>query len=151
VSLEFAVLDFADPRRHRYEYRLGEGAGGWTDLGPRREITFADMEPGRYIVRVRGRNGQGVWSEIAEPVRLRIVPPFWMTAWFRLVAGTPALGAFIGGHRARTASLTRRTRELTILKAERERALEGAAASRRRLTEAYQRLRLLTRRLEAAK
>lgn len=151
LSFEFAVLDFGDRRRHRYGYRLEGTRGDWIDLGGRREITFTDLDPGRYRLRVRGRNANGVWSETAEPVAIRVVPPFWMTTWFRLVVALGIVGAAFAGHRVRTAALERRNRELVRLKDERERALEEARASQRTLHETYDRLRALTRRLEAAK
>jgi ligand-binding sensor domain-containing protein len=46
LSLQFAVLDYGEVGRHRYAYRLAGLRDGWTDLGPRREVTFADLPPG---------------------------------------------------------------------------------------------------------
>jgi signal transduction histidine kinase len=66
-----------------------------------------------------------------------------------LVVGAVSLGVF--AHRARTAVLEKRNRELQALKDQRERALAEARASEKALHAAYGRLRDLTRRLEAAK
>lgn len=151
LSLEFAVLDYGDRRRHRYAYRIGGGHDDWVDLGARREITFTDLEPGKYEIRVRGRDDQGTWSETDPPVRVTVVPPFWMTSWFRALCGLLAAGLVIGVHKGRTAALSRRNRELEDLKDQRERALEEARRSEVALQGAYERLRGLTRRLEAAK
>ncbi len=149
LAVEFAVLDFTS--RHRYGYRLAGRQDEWVDLGPRREVTFADLDPGTYTLEVRGRNGQGVWSRPPAPLVIRVVPPYWMTRWFR--GGLVALGAglLFAAVRARIASLERRNRELQSLHGARERALDEARASREALAATYDRLRALTRRLEAAK
>lgn len=151
VSLEFAVLDFGERRRHRYAYRISGRPEDWIDLGARREITFTDLEPGRYELAVKGRNDQGIWSEIERSVRIEVVPPFWMTAWFRFLVAALVVGTALAGHQIRLSRLARRNRELEVLKNQRELALEEARRSEEALHAAYDRLRRLTRRLEAAK
>ena len=151
ISFEFASLDYGDRRRHRYAYQLAGVHRDWVDLGTHRELTLTALDPGRYTLHVRGRNDQGVWSEIPHPILLRVVPPFWKTSWFRFSIGAAVLSLLAGGHLLRTTSLERRNRELALLKDQRERALDDARASQTALHEAYDRLRGLTRRLEAAK
>jgi signal transduction histidine kinase/ligand-binding sensor domain-containing protein len=144
LSLQFAVLDYSVDRRHRYQYRLGGVDEDWIDLGSSREITFTDLDPGAYEFNVRGRNSQGVWS-IAEPtLQIEIVPPFWMTMWFRAAVALFVISMVIVGHRVRVNAVEKRNRELVALYRQRERA-------RRELGEAYERLTRLTRSLEAAK
>jgi signal transduction histidine kinase/ligand-binding sensor domain-containing protein len=150
LTFEFGVLDFGDVRRHRFEVRLRED-DAWIELGDRRSITFTDLDPGRYTLTARGRDADGVWSETASALRLEVVPPFWMTAWFRGVTFLAAIGLGVVVHRVRTAGLERRNRELVRLKQQREQALDDARASRDELHRAYDRLRRLTRRLEHAK
>lgn len=137
LSFEAAVLDFGERGRHRYTYRLEGLQDAWVELGTRREITFTHLDPGTYVLRVRGRNDQGVWSEIPEPLKIRIVPPFWMTLGFRLLAASSVVGLAWAWHVRRTGRLERRNRELETLQSE--------------LRVAYSKLRGLTRRLEAAK
>ncbi|HEX6853253.1 MAG TPA: two-component regulator propeller domain-containing protein [Candidatus Polarisedimenticolaceae bacterium] len=141
LSVEFVVLDFNPERDHAYAYRL---ADDWIDLGARREITFTSLQPGTHELRVRGRNSQGVWGEASGPLRITVVPPFWMTLPFRVLVAMLVLAAAFGVHWRRTSVLERRNRELMELHRQREKA-------RQELDDAYQRLRRLTRRLEAAK
>jgi signal transduction histidine kinase/ligand-binding sensor domain-containing protein len=142
-SLEFAVLDYNVDRRHRYRYRVGD-AQDWVDLRAQRQITFTDLDPGIHDLSVQGRNSQGVWSTAAPTLRIRVIPPFWMTWWFRASMLLAVVALAIVGHRVRMATLMRRNRELEELHEARERA-------RRDLGQAYERLRRLTRRLEAVK
>ena len=151
LIVDFAVLDYNDPARHRYAYRMGGEESRWVDLGATRTITFNRLDPGRHELRVRGRDAAGVWSEIPRPLTLRIVPPFWMTTWFRalIALGLAALAYVVVT--VRTRALERRNRELIELHEQRARALAESQEKEERLREAYGNLRALTRRLEAAK
>ncbi len=158
LSLSFAVLDYNAELRHRYSYRLGGSRAEWVDLGPRREITFTNLEPGEYEFAIKGRNSRDVWSSPPHPLRIRVIPPFWMTLPFRLLVLGALCAAAVGGHYLRINALTRRNRELEALQRDRERALGLAreeAAERKKAQEelsgAYDRLMTLTRGLEAAK
>jgi signal transduction histidine kinase/ligand-binding sensor domain-containing protein len=149
LAFEFAVLDYRS--RHRFEYRYGDAHGPWLDLGPRRELTFVDLSPGSHVLSIRGRNAQGVWSETEAPIAIRVVPPFWMTGWFRGLAILAVAALGLGAHRFRTVALERRNRELETLQHEREEALREARKSQAALNETYARLRTLSRRLEDAR
>jgi len=151
LTFQFAVLDYSEVERHRYAYRLLGLRDDWVDVGPRREVTFTNLDPGRYTLSVRGRSARGVWSQSPVDLALVVVPPFWMTTWFRLAALTVLASVALGGHKVRTSRLERRNRELLALKEQRELALAEAHRSQARLNEAYGRLRRLTGRLELAK
>jgi signal transduction histidine kinase len=127
--MELAVLDYDRPERHAYAYRLAADRP-WVDLGARRSVTFTNLEPGRYSIAARARNGQGVWSEASSAVEVEVVPPFWRTGWFRGLGAAALLGLGLLVHAGRTRALERRNRGLEELR---------------------ERLSLLTRRLEAAK
>ncbi len=142
VAVELAVLDFTPAAGHAYAYRLDSGAP-WIDLDDAREITFAGLAAGSYQMEARGRDAQGMWST-APLLSIRVVPPVWGTGWFRALAVTGVIGAAVALHRIRQSALERRNRELVALDRERERSRAALAA-------AYERLGLLTRRLEAAK
>jgi signal transduction histidine kinase/ligand-binding sensor domain-containing protein len=151
LIVEFAVLDYADPARHRYAYRLGDTHSRWVDLGLTRTITFSRLDPGRHELLVRARDAAGVWSELPRALTLRVVPPFWMTTWFRAIVAVGLMALAYAGLTVRTRALERRHRELLELHDQRARALAESRDKEERLREAYDRLRSLTRRLEAAK
>ena len=73
---------------------------------------------------VRGRNSQGGWSTAAHTVQIRVVPPFWMTTWFRVAMVLLVVAAAILGHRVRTERLKQRNRELLELHEQRDNGSE---------------------------
>jgi signal transduction histidine kinase/streptogramin lyase len=145
----FSVLDFRTP--HRFAYRLQGKSDRWVELGASREITFTDLSPGSYTMRVRGRSAFSAWTETGVPLAIHVRPPYWMTWWFRIGGAVVILGLVSAVFRARMLSLERRNRELVSLQSAREKALHEARASQEALHGAYGRLRALTRQLEDAK
>lgn len=128
LSFEFAVLDFDPGNRHAFEYRLSGVTDEWVGMEGLRELTFTDLKPGMHTLSVRGHNARGVWSE--RSIDLEIVPPFWMTWWFRAGLLISIVTAAFVAYRLRVSALERRNRDLVQL---------------------HQELRTLTLRLEAAK
>jgi signal transduction histidine kinase/CheY-like chemotaxis protein/streptogramin lyase len=103
VSFEFAALDFAVPERNTYSYLLEGKNEEWVDLGTRREITFADLSHGDYLLHVRSTSGVGAGAGDAISINLVVTPPPWATTWFRLIVGGLLLALGYGVHRIRTA------------------------------------------------
>ncbi|MDJ0837728.1 MAG: two-component regulator propeller domain-containing protein [Acidobacteriota bacterium] len=114
ITFEFAALDFVDPEQNRYAYRMEGFDPDW--IYPDSSIRFANytnLDPGIYTFRVKGSNNDGVWNETGASVALRIVPPFWMTRWFRVLSITFLLLLGFAIHQIVTRSIRRRNRELS--------------------------------------
>jgi len=86
IAFEFAALDFTNPGKNRYSYRLEGFDNDWIDNGTSRVATYTNLDGGQYLFRVRGANSDGVWNRTGLTMRLTIVPPFWRTTWFRVLA-----------------------------------------------------------------
>ncbi len=82
-SFEFAALDYTEPARNQYAYKLEGFDRDWVYCGTRRYAGYTNLPPDRYVFRVKGSNNDGVWNEAGVSVEVRITPPFWQTWWFR--------------------------------------------------------------------
>jgi len=120
-SVTLAVMDFTEAE-HRYAYRF-DPSEPWTDLGTQRRVIVHGLEPGHYEFEARGRAANGLWG-MTERLALDIVPPFWMTRWFRGVLLVILLAAALIAHFSRQAVLKRRADKLLQLGEQREKALE---------------------------
>ncbi|HEX5342195.1 MAG TPA: two-component regulator propeller domain-containing protein [Duganella sp.] len=123
-SFEFAGLHYADPQRNRYAYQLVGFDPDWvsTDAG-KRFATYTNLDPGRYVFRVKAANKDGLWS--SEPVSLEvtIAPPVWKAWWFRVVMVAAVLGGAWLLYRVRIRLLVRQKQELEQEVASRTREL----------------------------
>ncbi|WP_205509015.1 hybrid sensor histidine kinase/response regulator transcription factor [Longitalea arenae] len=79
-SLEFAALNYSNPEKNQYAYKLEGFNDDWlmTD-GAHRTITYTNLDPGKYIFRVKASNGDGIWNEKGTALAITILPPFWKT------------------------------------------------------------------------
>lgn len=91
-TLEFAALHYADPQGNRYAYQLAGFDQGWVDTNAsRRFATYTNLDPGRYVFRVRASNKDGLWSPDAATLEITITPPYWKTWWFRTLVAAAVL------------------------------------------------------------
>lgn len=117
LGVEFAGLDYADPMRLQYQYRLQGLESDWTsvDAGAR-SPSFGPLKPGRYILQVRAAPPQALAGETAQlELPVELLPAWWQTLWAQLAAGGLALLAVWGWVRWRTRVLRRREAELQAL------------------------------------
>lgn len=113
LSLEFAALDFSQPERNRYRFRLEGYEERWTETDASfRLASYGNLAPGTYRLQVQGSNRLGQWSPKTLALELLVQPAWWQTWWARTAAALAALlgmGALV---QLRTSLLRRRQAEL---------------------------------------
>ncbi|MCD4693201.1 MAG: PAS domain S-box protein [Calditrichales bacterium] len=82
---EFASLDYTDPQRNKYAYMMEGIDKDWRYLGYKRTLTFVNLPPNKYILKVKATNSGGIWNKKGISVKITILPPYWQTWWFRLI------------------------------------------------------------------
>jgi signal transduction histidine kinase/ligand-binding sensor domain-containing protein len=124
LSVRFSVLCLSTPDHVQLKYRLDGFDSQWVTAGPDRMATYPQLPPGTYRLRATASLGNGVWSEREPALVITVIPLWWQTVWFRLLAVTllVALVVFFVrtlSHRRLRAHLARLEQESAI---ERERA-----------------------------
>jgi diguanylate cyclase (GGDEF)-like protein len=115
VAFEFAALDYTAPQSNRYMYKLEGFDKDWIDLGNRRLVTYTDLNDGKYLLRVKAANSDGVWNEIGYTIPVTVKPAPWDTWWAYLgyVGFAVQLGGFLWlGHRRKIAREEQYSRRL---------------------------------------
>ena len=85
-SFEFAALDYSNPDKNQYLYKLEGFDQNWIRSGNRRYAKSTNLDGGSYTFRVKDSNSDGLWNEDGEMVNIVIIPPFWATWWFRIIS-----------------------------------------------------------------
>lgn len=80
-SFEFAALDYANPAKNQYAYKLEGFDKEWVRTGNVNFANFTNVPPGRYTFRVKASNNDGVWNEDGISIAIVISPPWWKTYW----------------------------------------------------------------------
>ncbi len=104
-SFRFAALDYADPQRNSFAYKLEGIDEEWRRPGTRNFAGYTKVDPGEYTFRVKAANSDGVWNESGVSIGLRIAPPYWRTWWFRALIALTLLALLTGAYRYRVAKL----------------------------------------------
>jgi ligand-binding sensor domain-containing protein len=85
LTFEYAALNFIQPEKNRYAYRLEGFESNWNLVDGKRSATYTNLDPGKYTFRVIASNNDGVWNEQGASIDIVILPPFWSTWWFRTI------------------------------------------------------------------
>ena len=83
VSLEFAAIHYASPKKNQYKYMLSGFDKDWVYTNSDdRKVTYTNLDAGDYTFKVLGANSDGVWATNPKSLYIVITPPFWRTWWF---------------------------------------------------------------------
>ena len=128
ISFEFAALEFSNPIRNRYKYKMEGFDKDWIDAGSLHQATYTNLSGGDYTFRVIACNNDGVWNERGVSLPIYIEPPFWRTFWF-----TGLYVVFFASSIASSAFwLSRRKLRARILDLERQRSIDQAKERERK-------------------
>lgn len=96
-SFEFAALEYSNPARIKYQYKLENFNREWIERkATQRYAEFAHVSPGHYIFKVKASNSDGFWSEEGIHLHIIINPPWYQSWWFRILA-LLLIGFFVYG------------------------------------------------------
>lgn len=99
--LKFAALNYLNPEKNHYKYKLDGYDRDWIDAGTQCSATYTKIPPGKYTFYVMGSNNDGVWSEKAKTLNISVLPPWWGTLWFRTLLVIIFMGLLITFYRLR--------------------------------------------------
>lgn len=87
-EFQYTGLSFVDPEKVRFKYRLNGFETEWVSAGTKRTVNYTYIPPGHYSFQVVACNNDGVWNETGASVPFSVLPYFWQTLWFRILAWT---------------------------------------------------------------
>lgn len=85
-SFELGALNFGEKERTQFAYWLEGFDPGWVSSGSRDYVSYTNLPAGKYRFRVKAANKHGVWSAQEKVIEIVILPPWWRSWWFRLLA-----------------------------------------------------------------
>jgi diguanylate cyclase (GGDEF)-like protein len=81
ISFSFAALNFRDPEKNLYAYKLEGFDNDWRYLTTQRTALYTNLPAGTYRFHVKASNNDGIWNEQGQSIALVILPPPWKTWW----------------------------------------------------------------------
>jgi signal transduction histidine kinase len=86
MDIRFTALSYVSPPNVRFKYILEGYDEDWIDAGSERKTSYSKVPPGDYTFKVIASNDEGIWNMQGDEVRLSIIPPFYMTWWFKVAS-----------------------------------------------------------------
>jgi len=86
ISFDISALDFRQPNKVLYQYRLLGFDEDWVEnTAKNRRITYTNLKSGEYTLSVRGAYSfNPVWGDSTD-LSITILPPIWWTLWAKLL------------------------------------------------------------------
>lgn len=78
-SIDFSVLDFLDPGKIEYSYKLDNFDRNWNNVGNQHRATYTNLPPGRYTFRVKSVQQNGNSTSNERILEIIIMSPWWKT------------------------------------------------------------------------
>jgi signal transduction histidine kinase/ligand-binding sensor domain-containing protein/CheY-like chemotaxis protein len=94
-TLHFSALDYTNPRRNQYRYRLDGIDKDWVAVGTRQTASYTNVDPGKYTFTVIGSNSDGYWNNEGASIDIRVKPAFHQTMAFKGLIGGMVVGLLI--------------------------------------------------------
>ncbi len=85
IQFSFTGLSLSDPQNVRFRYRLDGYDSDWHDGGSRRDASYTNLPPKRYVFYVHAANSDGVWNDVGARLDFKLAPAYFQTLWFRLL------------------------------------------------------------------
>ncbi|PTT00225.1 hybrid sensor histidine kinase/response regulator [Pedobacter sp. HMWF019] len=91
-TFELAALNFFNPKKIRYRYKLEGFDQHWQELQENsRRAAYTNIDPGEYTFKVASTDASGNWTNNQSSLSIKISPPFWRTwmayTFYVLLAG----------------------------------------------------------------
>jgi signal transduction histidine kinase/ligand-binding sensor domain-containing protein len=98
VQINYSGLSLLIPEQVRFRYLLRGHDTKWVDAGARRQAFYNDLSPGHYLFQVTACNNDGVWNEQDANIAFDVLPAWYQTILFRLLAILLGIALVVGAY-----------------------------------------------------
>ncbi|WP_282611108.1 hybrid sensor histidine kinase/response regulator [Pelagibius sp. Alg239-R121] len=76
-ALGFSAISMRTPENTRYAHILEGFDSDWRLAGDSRKVTYTNLDPGSYTMRVKAANNDGLWNEESRVLNVIVLPAWW--------------------------------------------------------------------------
>lgn len=80
-SISYAALNYISNNKSKYAYYLEGFDKDWNQIGNQRTAYFTNVPPGKYTLKLKCSNQDGVWDNKYRSIFIHVKPPLWKTNW----------------------------------------------------------------------
>lgn len=101
-TFELVALDFVSTEKTKFMYYLEGYDKDWSSPTSVRFVSYTELPGGEYTFKVKATNSDGIWNETPTEIKIKVIPPWWKTTWFYVIAGLSSIASIVGFIRYRT-------------------------------------------------
>ncbi len=81
IQVSYSALEFTYPLANSYRVKLEGLDDEWRDVTTKNQVSFSNLSPGEYILKITGANNDFVWNNEPIEMRILVVAPLWMSGY----------------------------------------------------------------------
>jgi len=93
LTFEFSALEYTNSKNNQFKYNLEGFNNKWVEYGNKHDLTFTNLDPKSYVLKIKGSNNEGLWNEQETSLKINIKPPWWKTMWFKILSVLIIIGS----------------------------------------------------------
>jgi signal transduction histidine kinase len=98
LAFHLSAPTYIDEKQTRFSYMLeGSGHENWSEPSTNTSINFVNLSPGDYTLKEKAIFLHGLYPPIDSSFSFTILPPWWLTWWFKSIVSFVIIGlGFLG-------------------------------------------------------
>ena len=92
LAFHLSAPTYVDEKQTRFSYMLeGSGNENWSEPSTNASINFVNLSPGEYTLKAKAIFLHGLYPPAESSFSFTILPPWWLTWWFKSIVGITLL------------------------------------------------------------
>ena len=124
-SIGYAALDYTSPAELKYMQKLEGYDDDWVEVSSKdRKATYTNLAAGDYSLQLRASNRSGAWSDKQLTINISILPAWYETLVFKLLASLSLIALIWLAFQLRLKQINAKRQQLSLLVKQRTQELE---------------------------
>jgi signal transduction histidine kinase/ligand-binding sensor domain-containing protein/AraC-like DNA-binding protein/ActR/RegA family two-component response regulator len=85
IAVTYTALEYSYPEKISYAYYLEGWDHNWNHVGKLKSAHYTRLNEGKYILKIKATNTEGIWSSDPLIVYITVLPPWYRTWWAYLL------------------------------------------------------------------
>ncbi|WKV11316.1 two-component regulator propeller domain-containing protein [Marivirga harenae] len=95
ININFDALNLINGHKNMYALFMEGLDESWRPASTKKSVTFSNLKPGEYILRLKALNDENIWSKEEATLAITVLPFWYKSVWFRTLLSISIL-LFVG-------------------------------------------------------
>ena len=83
ITVGFSSFNYEYAKNIKFKYQLEGYSDEWSTTKDR-SLTYMNLAPGTYNLKVKASSLSGIWNESYSTLTIKVLPAWWQTIWFKV-------------------------------------------------------------------